>query len=437
MFPFTGSIADYETQIFQGIAPSFIGAWADEMGRRPAYVVGFFIYIVSNIGLALNNTYVGLMILRCLQSCGSSGLVTMKTAIICDVVTSAERGSYIAFTSVGTILGPSVSPIVGGLLSQHLGWHWIFWFLVIMSAVYFIPLLAFFPETCRSIVGDGSIPPAIWNKSLLNIYRERYQRQTEQPNRSVSVSRERTKKIHRYPNPLSSLQLMSEKETSLILLFGALVYAGFYAVTTTITTQFHTLYHLTPSYTGLLFLSQALGGICAAFTNGRLLDANFRRHAKRLGLPVEKKKQGNLIGYPIERARLEIAIPFICTAGLSGIAYGWLLQYKAPLAAPIAVLFILGYTALAGFSCMNVLIEDIWRTRAATASAAGNLSRCLLGAGASAVVNPMIEAMGQGWCFTLIGLVLLASVPILLVVIKFGPEWRRIRYEKQQAGQSK
>ena len=79
------------------------------MGRRPVYVIGFSIYVAANIGLALNNSYAGLLVLRCLQSSGSSVLATMKLAVICDVVTSAERGSYIAFTSAGTILGEELS----------------------------------------------------------------------------------------------------------------------------------------------------------------------------------------------------------------------------------------------------------------------------------------------------------------------------------------
>ena len=389
--------------------------------------------MAANIGLALNNSYVGLMILRCVQSGGSSSLATLKIAIICDVVTSAERGSYIAFTSAGTILGPSIGPIAGGLLAQHLGWHSIFWFLVICSAIFFVPLLFFFPETCRRIVGDGSIPPAKWNRSFVNVIHDRREKKAGSTSETAKPAPLQLEiRSRRYPNPMGSLRLMAEKETAVILLFVGILYAGFYGVTTTITTQFHDLYGLSSTDTGLLFLPQAVGGICAAFTNGRLLDYNYRRHAKRLGFPVDKKKQHSLIGFPIERARLEIGIPLICITALAGIAYGWLLQFRVSIAPLIVMLFIMGYTALAGFSTLSVLIEDIHRTRAATAAAANNFVRCLLGAGSSAVINPMIEAMGQGWCFTFIGLVFLASVPMLLVVIQYGPEWRRVKFERAQ-----
>ena len=50
----------------------FIGDFADRTGRRPAYIICFIIYIASNIGLALQDSYAALIVLRCLQSSGIS-----------------------------------------------------------------------------------------------------------------------------------------------------------------------------------------------------------------------------------------------------------------------------------------------------------------------------------------------------------------------------
>jgi multidrug resistance protein len=413
--------------IFQGLAPSFIGSFADNQGRRPAYLIGFVIYIGSNIGLAINNSYAGLMVLRCLQSCGSSGMVTLATAVVADVVTSAERGSYIAFTSVGSIMGPSISPVIGGLLSQHLGWHSIFWFLVILSGVFALAILAFYPETCRGIVGDGAIPPPKWNKSLINIHNERRRMRRGEgidTQHEIAVEKD-AKKKSRIPNPLATLRVCMEKETIIILVFGGLIYAGFYAITTTITTQFHAVYHLNDTDLGLIFLPLAVGSVGAAFTNGNLLDRNYRRHAKKAGLPLKRSKQIDMTNFNIERVRLEIGLPFLTAQALFFIAFGWMLEFEVHIAGPLVILIFLGYCAFAGFNTLTVLIIDTHRSNPATASAALNLVRCLLGAGASAVANPMIDGMGRGWAFTFIGLVEFALMPMLLVVMKWGPEWRR------------
>lgn len=56
-----------------GIAPSIVGDVADHSGRRPIYLVTFAIYFVANVGLAVQRKYTALLLLRMVQSIGSSG----------------------------------------------------------------------------------------------------------------------------------------------------------------------------------------------------------------------------------------------------------------------------------------------------------------------------------------------------------------------------
>lgn len=100
-----------------------IAGFSDKVGRRPAYIICFTIYIIANLGLALENNYVALLILRCIQSAGSSGTVALANGVVGDLITSSERGTYVAFASLGSVLGPTISPILGGLIGQYAGWH--------------------------------------------------------------------------------------------------------------------------------------------------------------------------------------------------------------------------------------------------------------------------------------------------------------------------
>ncbi|KAL9581378.1 MAG: hypothetical protein Q9212_003931 [Teloschistes hypoglaucus] len=59
--------------IVSGFAPSIIGDLADRTGRRPLYLVAFTVYFAANMGLALQDSYAALLVLRMLQSAGSSG----------------------------------------------------------------------------------------------------------------------------------------------------------------------------------------------------------------------------------------------------------------------------------------------------------------------------------------------------------------------------
>jgi hypothetical protein len=65
----------------------------------------------------------------------------------------------------------------------------------------------------------------------------------------------------------------------------------------------------------------------------------------------------------------------------------------------------------------------------------------LLSAGGTSVIQYIIDAMGLGWCYTFVGLVLIAFTPLTLVVVKWGPKWREERFlrveRKKQEQQEK
>jgi MFS family permease len=105
-----------DAQIFQGLSPTVTATLADAYGRRPAFLACFAIYFCANVGLALQNDYHALLVLRCLQSAGSSGTFALAQAVTADIATRAERGKYLAYATFGSALGPVVGP-VGSLLS--------------------------------------------------------------------------------------------------------------------------------------------------------------------------------------------------------------------------------------------------------------------------------------------------------------------------------
>ncbi|KAJ5666954.1 hypothetical protein N7462_011363 [Penicillium macrosclerotiorum] len=406
----------------------FIGDFADKAGRRPAYILCFTIYIAANIGLALQNNYAALFVLRCLQSAGSSTTIALSSGVVSDVATASERGSYMGFVTAGSLLGPSVGPVIGGLLAQYLGWRAIFWFLVIFSGAFMIPFLIFFPETARGVVGDGSIPPQKWNMSLINYLESRKMREE-----GVLPSASSPKQKLRFPNPFQTLAIVFQKDTSIILFCNAILFAGFYDVSATIPSIYNDLYGLDDLQIGLCYIPFGLGASIASILNGNFLDYNYRRIAKRLGFPLVKNRHTDLRNFPIEKARLQIAFPMLTLGSLSILAFGWCLDFRVHLAAPTTILFIMGLTLTGAFNTVSTVLVDLYPTQAAKATAANNFARCLLGAGATALIDLMLSAMGRGWCFTFVSLVMLATSPLLLLVIYKGPKWREERRQKEDA----
>ncbi|KAF4281144.1 hypothetical protein CNMCM8686_007071 [Aspergillus fumigatus] len=127
-------------------------------GRRPVFVACLIVYIGVNIRLCVQDSVLILFILQCLQSVSSNGISVVATATITDLITRAERRKYMAYRSLGFTFGPAMGPVLGSVLTQFLGWRSIFTFLAIVAATLLTLILAFLPETCRAMVGNGSVP---------------------------------------------------------------------------------------------------------------------------------------------------------------------------------------------------------------------------------------------------------------------------------------
>lgn len=452
--------------IFQGLAPSVFGDLADEGGRRPAFIISLSIYLFANIGLALQKNYAALMVLRCVQSFGSSATIALAQGIVADIATSAERGSYVGYVITPMMLGQSIGPVsaplqrglepeliqmvqcIGGILSQFLGWRAIFWFLVIFVISFLIPYIILVPETSRNVVGNGSIPPQGWNMSLLGYLEHRRLAKEAEAQENAGgdslarvTSRERQrlareaiarKRKLRWPNPFRTIHIVMQKENAAVLLYNSIIFIAFIDIVASIPSLFFHNYAFNDLQIGLCYLPFGAGSASSTFINGKILDWNYRRVARTLGFPVDKKRQADLRHFPIEKARLQLAIPMLWTGALILLVYGWLLEKRVHCAGPLVVLFFMGYFITGSFNVLATLLVDLNLQSPATATAANNLVRCLIGSGATALIVPMINAIGEGWTFTLHTLFLLATSPAMFAVVKWGPGWREEKEQKRQ-----
>lgn len=335
------------------------------------------------------------------------------------------------------MIAPAIAPVIGGLLSEFLGWRAIFWFLVIMTAAYLIPFLIAFPETGRGVVGNGSVPPQGWNMSLLNYLEVRRTRQagmelTRATSREQQQGLAKKRKL-RIPNPLGTLRVIKQKDAGLLLLYNSLVYTAFYDVIASAPYLFAEIYGFNDLQIGLAFIPFGVGALAAPMTAGRLMDWNYRRVAKKEGFRIDKKRGDDLKDFPLERARLRVAVPMLVFGTAAVLCYGWILEVETSLAAPLVMHFIAGLCLTGAFNCMSVMLIDYYPLSPSTATAANNLVRCLMGAGGTAIINIMIDRMGRGWCFTFIAAVVAATSPILWVLLKWGPKWREERRLKMEA----
>jgi Na+/melibiose symporter-like transporter len=87
--------------IVSGITPAIVGDLADTVGRRPVYIFTFAVYCAANVGLAVQRSYPALVVLRMVQSFGGSGTIAIAYAVVADISSPAERGSYVGAVLCG------------------------------------------------------------------------------------------------------------------------------------------------------------------------------------------------------------------------------------------------------------------------------------------------------------------------------------------------
>ncbi|KAJ5606015.1 hypothetical protein N7510_008796 [Penicillium lagena] len=422
--------------ILQGLAPSFIGTFSDSGGRRPAYILAFTVYTAANIGLALQNSFAALLVLRCVQSAGSSGTVSFGYGVIADIATPAERGKYIGPMAAGVMVAPALGPVIGGLLAKFLGWRSVFWFLVIISGGYLVLFIVTMPETARKIVGNGSVlPREWWRMSLLQYWAARRQNENgddkgdeervetqgsdaQQHNRSTRIS---------FPNPMNSFAILLEKDAIIIIWYIGLVMFSNIALLTSVPNLFGRLYGFNELQIGLCFIPLGISACIGAILNGKLVDYNYRRVARKLNFAVDRKKGDDLRAFPIERTRLQTVFPLMALGIAAFLPYGWVLEQRAPLAALLVLQFIIGLCFISALNTLNTLLVDLFSDRASTAAAACNLVRCWLGAVGAAVIDQMLVGMGWGWCFGFLGLLMAAALVLLWLENARGMQWREER----------
>lgn len=138
-----------------------------------------------------------------------------------------------------------------------------------------------------------------------------------------AVQQEAVRKDYRlrFPNPLSTLLIASDKEGGLILFCGGLIVSLLYATTTALPSQFGRICGFDELQLGLVYLPFGAGSLISAFTSGKLIDWNYRRHARSTGFPLTKNRYQDPTEFPIEKARLQLALPLLYLGACGLIIY--------------------------------------------------------------------------------------------------------------------
>jgi EmrB/QacA subfamily drug resistance transporter len=111
------------------------GRLADIVGRKKVFSLGILMFTISTFFIIFVRSIGSLIVLRILQGLSSAMIFGTSLAILTSVFQPGERGRAMGISITATYLGLSCGPVIGGILTQYLGWRSIFAFLVPFGVV--------------------------------------------------------------------------------------------------------------------------------------------------------------------------------------------------------------------------------------------------------------------------------------------------------------
>jgi len=103
------------------------GKIADIHGRRFTLRIAILTYMAGSLVCALAPSMPVLIFGRVLHGLGGGGLTSMGMVVLGDLVAPKERGRYYGYFSATYTTAGGAGPLLGGLISDHLHWSFIFW----------------------------------------------------------------------------------------------------------------------------------------------------------------------------------------------------------------------------------------------------------------------------------------------------------------------
>src|SRR6201986_3251745 len=104
-----------------------LSAWLSRVfGRKRYYMACVTMFTVSSVLCGLAGSLPLLIFYRVLQGLGGGGLARVEQAILVDTFPAAKRAAAFALYSMAIVTAPAIGPILGGWITDHWSWRWVF-----------------------------------------------------------------------------------------------------------------------------------------------------------------------------------------------------------------------------------------------------------------------------------------------------------------------
>ncbi|THC96368.1 hypothetical protein EYZ11_004139 [Aspergillus tanneri] len=363
----------------------------------------------------LSSSIAMLIVMRMLSGGASASVQAVGAGTIADIWDSQERGRAMSIFYLGPLCGPLFAPIIGGALAQRWGWRSTLWFLAVYGAITVVFIFFALPETL--VVSKTS--PSTDNNQQEPIGR----RISRVSSRQVVQITARWLKVLKvvFIDPLKIVLYLRYPPVLLTVYYASITFGSLYVLNVSIEHTFASgPYNFATIIVGLLYIPNSVGYIVASSFGGRWMDDIMQREARKA---QRYDENGRLIYHPEDRMRENAWLgALLYPAAL--IWYGWTADQGVFWLAPMFANFFFGIGSMLIFSMATTMLTEFMPKKSSAGVALNNFMRNIFSCVGSLVTAPIIDAIGNGWLFTILGVAAFASSSVLFVMKVFGPRWR-------------
>lgn len=401
-----------ETQIFLSIfvlafafGPMVLAPLAEVFGRRPVWIVMSCFYILWNTVAGFSKTP-GLMIAsRVLSGFGGSAEFAVSNPVLSDTFRPEERGKSFAIATFIPLLGPAIGPIIGGAVSQSIGWKWIFWILSIFDGILVIIAVFILQETYEPILLAKKA--AKLRKATGQLYFT--EAETDVPDTlSTKLSRSLTRPFR---------LLFTQPILQVVAIFLAYNFGILYIVLSTFATLWIERYGQTATQSGLQYIALIIGYTIAAQVGGKVMDYLWQYLARRSS---EDENENAAPEY-----RVPLMAPGAILIPLGLFIYGWTAERQLFWVVPDIGIAIFGCGIILNTQALQAYVMDAFGKYVASASAASQFLRSIAGFAFPIFAPAMYNRMGYGWGNSTLALIFVViGWPAPLLLWRYGAKLR-------------
>lgn len=122
------------------------GKLTDFYGSKKVLITAIMIFITGSVLCGFSHNMTELILFRALQGLGAGIIVTVPKQIIALMFPPRQRGKYMGLFGVAGGISTVVGPTLGGLITDYLGWQWIFFVNVPIGIITLSIIIPYLPE---------------------------------------------------------------------------------------------------------------------------------------------------------------------------------------------------------------------------------------------------------------------------------------------------